>query len=215
MTAVLIVAALTRTYETSPAAARAAAPLTSAVLFEDAVEPVRLAAVGDSITASGGPLEGGVFNENTWLSHVVDAVEVRWAGGWAQPGATTAAMLEGVVPVAGADVLVIMAGTNDSGQGLPFDTTADNLRHTAEVVGAPRVILASIPPREPAPEVAADFNELLESLASEQGWEFVDVARGLRDDDGGWLPGLTDDGIHPLPDGQAVIGAAIRDAVLL
>jgi lysophospholipase L1-like esterase len=214
MTAGLVVAAVARTYEPPPAAARAASPVASAVPSEDTATPVHLAAVGDSITASGGRLEDGIFNGNTWLSHVVDGVDVRWAGGWAQPGATTAAMLAGVEPVPDADVLVIIAGTNDSGQGVTFDITADNLRQIVDVVDAPRVILSSIPPREPAPELADDLNELLRPLAAEQHWEFVDAAAGLRHDDGGWLPGLTVDGIHPVPAGQAVIGAAIRDAVL-
>jgi lysophospholipase L1-like esterase len=213
VTAVLVAAALTRPYEPPPAEARAL-PSPSATAADEGTVVVRLAAVGDSITASGGALRDGEFNENTWLSHVVDSSAVRWAGGWAEPGATTAAMAEGVQPVGDADVLVIMAGTNDSGQGVPFGTTGANLERIVDVVGAERVVVASIPPREPDPHIAIGFNALLEPFVVKHGWDFVDAAGNLREENGGWLPELTEDGIHPTAEGQAIIGAAIKDAVL-
>jgi lysophospholipase L1-like esterase len=168
--------------------------------------------VGDSLTAAGGNLGGTDFSENTWLFDVVEA-GIPWAGGWARPGATTADMLAHVEPVPEADAVVILAGTNDVALGIPFPEIADNLCAIAARVGASRVIVSSIPPLARIPDAPRAFNARLEALASEQGWEFVDAAAGLREG-AGWAEGMTVDGVHPTPRGQRVLGAAIRDALL-
>ena len=51
---------------------------------------------------------------------------MRFAGGYAVPGATTAVMRDGVGPV-DADVLVVMGGTNDVGTEVLAFTSFDEL----------------------------------------------------------------------------------------
>lgn len=172
---------------------------------------VALAVVGDSITSPWGRLGSYEIDETLWLSHVLGA-EIRLAGGWALPGATTADMAAAVEPVEDADVLVILAGTND-GAATPFASSAENLVRIAERVGAPRVIVSSVPPRSDLPRVPAAYNDRLRTFADEHGWEFVDAAAGLRAGER-WRAGMSEDGLHPTPQGQEVIGRALRAAIL-
>ena len=172
---------------------------------------VRLAAVGDSITQADGDVPRGVLGRESWLSTAATD-GVVFAGGWARPGATTADMLAAVGPV-DADVLVVLAGTNDPGARLSDAETADNIRGIVEAVGVERVVLSSVPPRDAAPEVAVATNALLEDLAEEEGWVFADAAAGVRSGDR-FAPGTTTDGLHPSEEGAALIGTALREAVL-
>ena len=171
-----------------------------------------LTVVGDSLTADGGDLGGSSFGPTTWLYDVV-AAGIPWAGGWARPGATTSDMLDHVRPVPEADVVVILAGTNDVALGIPFREIADNLRQIATTVGASRVIVASIPPLARLPEAPPAFNAQLAELANHEGWEFVDASAGLRVGEE-WADGMTVDGVHPTADGQRVLGAALIDAIV-
>ncbi|WP_341359105.1 SGNH/GDSL hydrolase family protein [Georgenia sp. M64] len=177
---------------------------------------VRLTAIGDSLTGSDGDLAGGDFGPGTWLHHALgpaDGGSVEWVGGWAVPGATTAVMRAQAVPRPDADVLVVLAGTNDIALGVPAEEIAANVEAIVATVGAPRVILASVPPIEWAPDLAPRHNADLEALAREHGWEFADVAADLRRGDG-WAPGMSDDGVHPTEAGYAVLGRALREALL-
>jgi lysophospholipase L1-like esterase len=173
--------------------------------------PVRLAAVGDSITQADGDVPQGVLGPASWLSTAVGG-EVVFAGGWARAGATTADVLAAVGPV-DADVLVVLAGTNDPGRGLTAGETADNVRGIAERVGADAVVLSSVPPRDADPAVAVATNTALRELADGEGWLFADAAAGVRTGDR-YAAGMTTDGLHPSAEGAAVIGAALREAVL-
>ncbi|MGY1652144.1 SGNH/GDSL hydrolase family protein [Geodermatophilus sp. SYSU D01119] len=174
-------------------------------------DAVRLAAVGDSITQADGDVPAGVLGRESWLSTAATD-GVVFAGGWARPGATTADMLAAAGPV-DADVLVVLAGTNDPGAGLTEAETADNVRGIVEAVGVERVVLSAVPPRDEAPAVAVATNAALEVLAEEEGWTFADSAAGVRSGDR-FAPGMATDGLHPSEEGAAVIGAALREAVL-
>ncbi|UNX53515.1 SGNH/GDSL hydrolase family protein [Georgenia sp. TF02-10] len=174
--------------------------------------PVALAAVGDSITEADSPdFARGDLGPASWVSHAVGE-DVAFAGGWAEWGATTAQMAAGVEPVP-ADVLVVLAGTNDVTSGVPFAETADNLRQVAATVGAPEVVLCAVPPIDNAPELAERLNDQLAELAGKAGWTWVDAPAGLRAGDR-FAPGMASDGVHPTTEGAAVIGAAVREAVL-
>lgn len=172
---------------------------------------VRLAAVGDSITQADGDVAAGVLGRASWLSTAATD-GVVFAGGWARPGATTADVLAAVGPV-DADVLVVLAGTNDPGRGITPTGTADNLRGIVERVGVDDVVLSSVPPRDADPAVAVATNEALAGLAADEGWVFVDAAAGVRTGDR-FAPGMTTDGLHPTEAGAAAIGTALRRAVL-
>ena len=172
-----------------------------------------LAVVGDSISeADSHDFAAGVLGPGSWVSHATGD-GVRFAGGWAVSGALTSQMARGARPVA-ADVLVVLAGTNDVASGLPFESCAVNLRSIVATVGAPRVVVSSIPPIDFAPTFATDFNERLRALAAEAGWEFVDAMVGVRDGDGCFAPRMSFDGVHPTVEAAQVIGSAIRVHVI-
>jgi lysophospholipase L1-like esterase len=174
---------------------------------------VDLAVVGDSISeADSRDFSAGLLGPGSWVSHAVGD-GVRFAGGWAVSGALTTQMARGARPVA-ADVLVVLAGTNDVASGLPFESCAANLRSVVATVGAPRVVVSAIPPIDVVPALATDFNERLRALAAEAGWEFLDAMVGIRDGDGRFAPRMSFDGVHPTVEAAQVIGAAIRAHVV-
>ena len=186
----------------------------------DALEPtvpaspgaIRLAVVGDSITDADSPdLASGRPGPESWVSYAAGG-DIAFVGGWAAWGATTEQMAAAAAPFA-ADVLVILAGTNDVGGGVAFEETAANLAAVAATVGAPRVLLCAVPPIDAAPHLATDLNARLEDLADARGWEWVDPAAALRDGDR-FARGMSSDGLHPSAAGARVIGTAIRAALL-
>ena len=173
---------------------------------------LRIAAVGDSITDADSPdFSGGELGEESWVSHAVGD-GVAFAGGWAQWGATTAQMAAGAQPV-DADVLVVLAGTNDVTAGIPFGETATNIAEIAATVNAPRVLISAVPPIDPDPVLAVELNANLEALAVAREWEFVDAPAGARDGNR-FAPGMSADGVHPTAQGARVIGAAVRAALV-
>ena len=176
--------------------------------------PVRLVAVGDSITVAGGDIPTGVFTDLSWVRYAVGEPVVS-AGGWAVSGATTAQMAAGFAPPTGEPyVLVIFGGTNDVGLDLPFSKSAPNLVAIADrATDAQRVIVTAIPPLTGREAQAARYNADLAALAAQQGWTFVDPMAPVSVD-GRWVDGMTHDGIHPTATGAQLIGAGIRAALL-
>lgn len=172
----------------------------------------RFAAVGDSITDADSPdFAAGEIGAASWATYVVDGGFV-FAGGWAEWGATTAMMADSVGPV-NADVLVVLAGTNDVGFGIPFEDSAANLDRIIEVVGIEDVVVVSIPPMDALPAGAQAYNERLDDLATDRGWRFVDASDGLRTADGRFGEGMSSDGLHPSVEGARVLGEAIATAL--
>ena len=166
------------------------------------------AAVGDSITDADSPdFAAGNFGPASWATYVVDD-GFTFAGGWAEWGATTAMMADAVVPVE-ADVLVVLAGTNDVAFGIAFEDSAANLEQIVDTVGIRDVVVVSIPPMDALPDAAEAYNERLDDVASDRGWRFVDASAGLRTADGRYGDGMSSDGLHPSADGARVLGEAI------
>mgnify|MGYP000052913798 CR=1 FL=1 len=179
---------------------------------DPAVPSIALAVVGDSISeADSRDFSAGLLGPGSWVSHAVGD-DLRFAGGWAVSGALTSQMARGAWRIP-ADVLVILAGTNDVARGLPFPTCAANLHSIAGTVGVARVVVSTIPPIDYAPGLATGYNELLRSFAADEGWEFVDAMAGIRSGDR-FADGMSWDGVHPTDAAAAVIGAAIRAHVL-
>jgi len=176
-------------------------------------DAVRMAVVGDSITAADSEdLAGGALGAQSWVSYAIDE-DVAFAGGWAQWGARTAQMADGIAEPFDADVLVILAGTNDA---YADDLDAEIGAHLVRIVeraGVDEVVLSSIPPLEPAPDRAESVNAFLEPFAAQQGWTWVDATAGLRDGDG-FARATSYDGVHLTEEGARIVGAAIADAVL-
>lgn len=166
------------------------------------------AVVGDSITDADSPdLAAGDLGAASWATYVVDD-GFAFAGGWAEWGATTAMMAVSAGPIE-ADVLVVLAGTNDVAFGIPFDESAANLDRIIDTVGIEDVVVVSIPPLDALPAGAETYNERLEDLAGDRGWRFVDASAGLRTADGRFGDGMSFDGLHPSVDGARMLGEAI------
>lgn len=171
-----------------------------------------MAAVGDSLTEADSPdIDRGDPGPQSWVSYAIGS-DIEFVGGWASWGAPTQAMADAVDIPFDADVLVILAGTNDSGW-TPFEITAANIETIVKTADVEIVVLSSVPPLDGAPENAVQLNRQLEPLAEQNGWIWVDSAAGLRDGDQ-FADGMAYDGVHPTETGARVIGEAIREAIL-
>lgn len=171
---------------------------------------------GDSITAAGSAtVASGNLGKSSWVNFVNTPgapQTLAWTGGWAlggaQSGDMAAALRHGK-----ADALVILAGTNDLAHGTGHQTISTNLARLPAIVQAPVVLLSSVPPRDGAVESTIAYNDFLRTLAQQRGWVFVDAAAGLRSEANTYLPGLSNDGIHPNLEGARILGAAIGQAL--
>lgn len=176
-----------------------------------AARPTTIAVVGDSLTAGGSlDFSGGEFDRATWVTQVLDD-DIVLKGGWALGGATTAAMRAEVKPV-DPDVLVIMAGTNDIGTGVPFQTSKDNIDAIVRIVGGSHVIVSAIPPYNPLPDAADGYNTNMAVYVASMGWTWVDPTADLRSGSV-YKDGLSIDGVHPTPEGQTEIADVLKEAI--
>jgi lysophospholipase L1-like esterase len=112
----------------------------------------------------------------------------------------------------------IMAGTNDiagNTGAATIETVQGNIETMAELARAHgiKVILASTPPAaafpwspamKPAGQIIA-FNAWLRAYAAKNGFTYVDYHAALAGPDGGMKPGYASDGVHPTPQGYAVM----------
>ncbi len=109
--------------------------------------------VGDSITAGDEPLAGdSVTGRGSWVP-AAEGPPLRFLGGWAVPGSTTQAMVDGVAGqrTPDADVLVLLGGTNDLTVDVPTSLTVAHLEQVAETVGAVRCCWSPSRRRTPSP----------------------------------------------------------------
>ncbi|MWB98688.1 GDSL-type esterase/lipase family protein [Agromyces seonyuensis] len=174
---------------------------------------VTFAAIGDSISDADSPdFAAGRFGPASWAS-AATAEGLAFAGGWAEWGATTAQMAA-AAPAVDADVLIVLAGTNDVALGIPFAESAANLDRIVEAVGVDEVAVVSIPPLDLDPAGVESYNAELSELADDRGWRFLDASAGLRTDEGRFREGMTVDGAHPTAEGARVLGEAIAAGVL-
>ena len=115
-------------------------------------------------------------------------------------------------------VVVILAGINDiAGNTGPMtlEQTEGNIASMAELARANeiRVVLCSVLPSsefawspglEPAPRIV-ELNAWIKQYAAEKGYVYVDYYSAMKDEHGGLPPALSDDGVHPLPAGFAIM----------
>lgn len=156
---------------------------------------VTFQAVGDSLTSwEGLELDGRPRLDVSWIDAAC-CDGLLFLGGWARGGAESADMVANL-PVVVADVLVILAGTNDVNHGLSQSVTVANITALGAST-AGRVVLVAIPPNDAHLVAAASLNGALEALAGERSWVFVDPWRSFRDCGGAWVVGASPDGVHP------------------
>lgn len=175
--------------------------------------PLRVAVVGDSLSAGHSRFLGNGLDEDSWMTYAVgDGIE--FVGGWARAGATPEQMADAVRPVGRVDVLVVLAGTNAV---LHQETVADTARfydRITTIVQADRVLVSAIPPYRAHAAEALTYNRDLRALTRDRGWTWVDPWPAARDGDA-WAPGFSTDGVHPAgPRQYAVLGRALRQLIL-
>jgi lysophospholipase L1-like esterase len=164
---------------------------------------ITFAAVGDRVTDW-----RGARRDVSWVTYA-DQGPVEWVGGHARSGARIQDLPARVDPVE-ADVLVILAGTNDVVVAYTNDQIELNLQRIVENSGAENVLLSSIPPVDSARKQTADFNDFLARVAYRHDWSFVDAGSAVRVRTCEFREGLTTDGVRPTPAGARLIGDAIR-----
>ncbi|MDQ0677303.1 lysophospholipase L1-like esterase [Arthrobacter pascens] len=148
----------------------------------------------------------------SWFTYAcVDGVE--FAGGWAEGGAGTNAMAASARPVV-SDVLVVLAGTNDAANGVPFEESARNISAILQAASAKRVVVSAIPPLGEAPWIAESFNAQVLAFVQQNGWTWVDGMAGVRTVDGVFAEGMTIDRVHPTEGAARIIGETIREVIL-
>lgn len=116
-------------------------------------------------------------------------------------------------------VVLILAGTNDFAEntGPATDEQVEgNLKSMADLAAANgiRVVLCSVLPaihywwhpelENPAPRIAA-LNQWIKVYAAKKGYVYVDYYSAMKDADGGLPKKLSPDGVHPSPEGYAVM----------
>jgi hypothetical protein len=169
--------------------------------------------VGDSITAGAQPTNSvSAPGPGSWLRAAAGA-PLTLRGGWAVPGATTADLRGRVGPVT-ADILVLMAGTNDLARNVDWDVSAANLRAIVATVGVGSVLVSAIPPSDAHPDERSMYDVRLAQLAVEQGWGFLDPWTSV-DAGGSYLPGASVDGVHPTQEVARAVGEQLRGELLL
>ena len=123
-------------------------------------------------------------------------------------------------------VVVILAGTNDiAGNTGPstIEMIEDNLASMAELAQANgiAVVLSSVlpvfdypwrPGLTPAPKIVA-LNAWMKQYAAANGYTYLDYYSALTDEAGGMKAGLANDGVHPTPEGYAIMAPLAEQAI--
>ncbi|WP_123520208.1 SGNH/GDSL hydrolase family protein [Frigoribacterium sp. PhB24] len=193
----------------SGAIAQAAAP---GVAVAPSSGGIRVAVVGDSLTAGGGRLLSEGLTADTWITYA-QGDGIDYVGGYAKGGSTVQEQAAAVRPVRDVDVLVLMSGTNDVRRGLSFADSAASYDAIVDTIRAKHVVVAAIPPYDRAPQAAALYEARLERYVTDKGWTFTDPWGFARAGDV-FAAGTTVDGIHPTTAGYEALGHELRDAVL-
>ncbi|MGY1684238.1 SGNH/GDSL hydrolase family protein [Geodermatophilus sp. SYSU D00867] len=214
LAAALLTAGCGAAHEAPPSASATAPAPQAGTAPEGTTQTVGFAVVGDSITAGlDAPVEGTeVRGRNSWV-RAADVAPLEFRGGWAVPGARTADMSAGVRPVQ-ADVLVVLAGTNDVLHSVPWEETRQNLLDAVATAGVQRVVLVAVPPLDVDPEGREELDARLVELAGEQGWAHLDPWTDVDTGEGTFAPGASEDGVHPTQAVADLVGARIRAALL-
>ena len=177
-----------------------------------AADPVRVAVVGDSLTAGGGRELSWGLTPDTWIGYA-QGNGIDYVGGWAKGGTTVQVQAENVTPVSDVDVLVLMAGTNDVRLHLSFRSAAASYDSIVRTIHPRHVIIGAIPPYDRNPKAAALYERQLRAYVRTRDWDFVDPWSFARD---GlvYRAGTSKDGVHPTTAGYRRLGENYRAAIL-
>lgn len=168
--------------------------------------PVRLLALGDSLTAGFGLPNGDGFTDQLEAALRARGLEVEIINAGVS-GDTTAGGLARLSWILDDTVThaIVQLGPNDALRGLEPAQTRDNLRGILEMLkarGVPVLLAGMQAPRNLGPDYAAEFDPIYPDLAK----EFDAVLYPFFLDGVALDPALNqDDGIHPTKEGVAII----------
>jgi lysophospholipase L1-like esterase len=168
---------------------------------------VRVAVLGDAVTAWRPPDHPAT----SWVTYA-RGNGVRVAQDWVDPDATVQ-KLSTRVTATRADVLVVLAGTNDLRADTANDQVELGLQRAVERAGVDKVLISSIPPVPYLTQETADFNELLARIAYRHDWSFVDAGTTVVDDNCSFSSGMRGPGARPSAEGARRIGSAVQGAL--
>jgi len=175
--------------------------------------PLRVAIVGDSLSAGRSRFLGNGLDDESWMEYA-DGDGIEFVGGWAKSGATPTEMADAVRPVGRVDVLVVLAGTNAVRTGHSLAQEASAYERIVATVRPTKVVISSIPPYRWHAAAALRYNADLRRFTIEHGWSWADPWVVARDGDD-WAPGFSTDGTHPAgPEQYAALGDSFRRIIL-
>lgn len=201
----------------SPVAPATTAPATTAVPdttegAQSTTRSIRVAVVGDSLSAGDtGHLSDGL-NGNSWMTYA-QGDGIVFAGGWAVAGTTVQEQAAAVTPISDVDVLVLMSGTNDVRLGLSFASSAASYDSIVATIHPKHVIIGALPPHDSNPTGATAYERQLAVYAKSKGWTVFDPWAFARDGDR-WNSIYSADGTHPVTYGYMRAGDDFHNAIL-
>lgn len=175
--------------------------------------------VGDSITSGVSTATMGPSDEFSWVTYALDDPRTPWrfAAKDSQFGLTLEEMHQRfaveVLPLE-PEAVVIMGGTNDALRQLPVEQSTTALRamiEDSQAAGAEVWVVGPPPLDESYQRPLAPYVDAERDLAAELDVPFVDLSTALIGDDGRWLPGLSNDGVHPTVEGAQEIARLVLD----
>lgn len=176
---------------------------------------VHFGSIGDSISALTD--RKGQVIPWSWVRDATFA-GLQDVGGFKEWGDNTQQLLAQTRPIPGADIVVVMAGTNDILNGvhmLPTATTNADIVGIFARAGGHLHVLSAVAPKDGAGAAPTlKLNADLAALARSHGWRFVDPWTSVRARDGQYKAGTTVDGVHPTPATGAMVGAFMRSYLL-
>lgn len=174
---------------------------------------VRVAVVGDSLSAGSTGFLGNGLDAGSWMTYAQGG-RIEYVGGWARAGATPDEMAASVGPIGDVDVLVVLAGTNAVRVGASLQDEQTAYDQIVSTISPQRVIVSSIPPYAPNPGGGIRYNRELRQFVESRGWQWFDTWQFARVGDD-WRPGFSIDGVHPgSDDGYRALGRVFRREIL-
>ncbi|WP_187290437.1 SGNH/GDSL hydrolase family protein [Curtobacterium sp. B18] len=176
-------------------------------------QDVRVAVVGDSLSAGRSGFLGNGLDDESWMTYA-KGDGIAFAGGWARAGATPDEMAAAVEPIENVDVLVILAGTNAVRTGRTFADERPAYERIVDTIGARQVIVAGLPPYRWKPTEAVEYSRALQQFVVQEGWRWADPWTFARSGSS-WANGVSTDGTHPADAAEyRRLGLAFRSIIL-
>lgn len=170
---------------------------------------------GDSIANGDSVNFQGVDTGPTSWTHYVGDHGVRFVGGFAQGGRTSAG-IRGEDRGIRASLVLYGLGTNDFRTDVPFEKFASNAREFADKQepGEKFVVVALGPMNDRSQDGIKAWNAQLQELASEEGWTLADPWEGIRGEGNEYVEGYNQDALHPNEKGAALYAQNMAEQLL-